>query len=187
MAAGPCTSTGPITRPITGPIHGHLVGEPAPAFAGVDTHGAALTSASLRAGTTLLAFFPLAFTGVCGDELGELSAAAEPGGALAGFAECAGPAGLRVLAVSCDPMASQRAWREQRGFGFELVSDFWPHGRIAHAFGVFDETSGRAERASFLIDSAGTVRWSLVHPAGLPRPVSAYADALAGLARPGRD
>lgn len=155
-------------RPLLGPASGHLVGESVPAFRGPDTHGALVTETSLRVGTTLLAFVPFAFTGVCGDELGELHEASAPGGPLAG---------VRILAVSCDPMPSQRAWRAERGFGFDLVSDFWPHGRIASAFGIFDEQEGRADRGSFLID-AGIVRWSLLHPPGIPRSVSEYVRAL---------
>lgn len=159
-------------RPLTGPATGHLVDEPAPDFNGPDTHGSSVTAAALRGRTTLLVFFPFAFTGVCGDELGELDAAGAPGGPLDD---------VRIVAVSCDPAPSQRAWQDQRGLRFDLVSDFWPHGAIARAFGVFDEGQGRAERGSFLIDAAGTVRWSVLHPAGIARPVNGYVEALASI------
>jgi mycoredoxin-dependent peroxiredoxin len=72
-----------------------------------------------------------------------------------------------------------KAWQEAEGFGFDLLSDFWPHGDAARAFGVFDEESGHAVRGSFLVDADGIVRWSVVHPRGRPRELEMYRTALA--------
>jgi len=88
---------------------------------------------------------------------------------------------VRVFAVSCDPMFTQRAWAEQEGFGFDLLSDFWPHGAAAAAYGVFDEAGGNALRGSFLVDADGIVRWSVVNPRGRARDLGAYRAALAAL------
>jgi alkyl hydroperoxide reductase subunit AhpC len=62
-----------------------------------------------------------------------------------------------------------------------VLSDFWPHGAAARAYGVLDEASGVARRGSFLLGGDGAVRWSLVHPGGVARPFAAYREAVAGL------
>jgi peroxiredoxin len=116
-------------------------------------------------------FYPFAFSGTCTEELGELRDNIDDFEA----------AGVRLLAVSCDPVVSLRAWSEQQGFGFDLLSDFWPHGAAARAFGVLDEESGTALRGSFLVDADGTVRWAVVNPRGRARDLGEYRAALAAL------
>ena len=81
-------------------------------------------------------------------------------------------------------MFALRVYVEQEDFGFPLLSDFWPHGAVASAYGVFDEEKGCARRGSFLIDQDGTVRWSIINPISQARPLSAYLDALERLIRP---
>ena len=66
-----------------------------------------------------------------------------------------------VLAISCDPIYSLRAFADQDGLNFPLLSDFWPHGEVARAYDVFDEQKGSARRSSYVVDKAGTVRWSV--------------------------
>jgi alkyl hydroperoxide reductase subunit AhpC len=75
-------------------------------------------------------------------------------------------------------MYALRVYAEQENFGFPLLSDFWPHGAVARAYGVFDEARGCARRGSFLIDQNGTIRWSIVTPISEPRPLAAYLNAL---------
>jgi mycoredoxin-dependent peroxiredoxin len=75
-------------------------------------------------------------------------------------------------------MYALRVYAEQEDFGFPLLSDFWPHGAVARAYGVFDEARGCAQRGSFLIDQDGTIRWSIVTPISEPRPLAAYLNAL---------
>jgi len=149
------------------------VGAPAPDLALPDTHGTPVTLAQLRGTPVALVFFPFAFSGICTGELCELR------DNIAAFDD----AGVRLLAVSCDPMFTLRAWAEQEGFTFDLLSDFWPHGAAARAYGVFDEATGHALRGSFLVDADGVLRWSVVNPRGQARPLSAYREALAALAR----
>ena len=62
---------------------------------------------------------------------------------------------MRVLAISTDPVFSLKAFREKEGFDFSLLSDFWPHGAVAQAYGVFNEKAGMALRGTFLIDAEG--------------------------------
>ena len=85
---------------------------------------------------------------------------------------------LAVLAVSCDPMFTLRAYAEAERLPFALLSDFWPHGEVSPAYGVFDELHGCAMRSSFLVDDEGTVRWSLHTPAGQGRDPAEYVAAL---------
>jgi peroxiredoxin len=145
------------------------VGAVAPVRTLPDAHGAPVVVGGPGDGPTLLVFVPFAFSRTCTAELTELQA---------GLPELGG---VRVLAVSCDPAPALRAWADQDGYAFGLLSDFWPHGAAARAYGVFDEVDGYARRGSFLLDAAGTVRWSLVHPAGRARPFAAYRDAVAAL------
>lgn len=95
----------------------------------------------------VLVFYPFTFTGVCQGELCELR------DDLRSFEA----AGVQVLACSCDSVHSQRKWAEEEGFGFPVLSDFWPHGEVAKAYGVFNEQLGCANRHSFVIDTSGKV------------------------------
>jgi mycoredoxin-dependent peroxiredoxin len=88
-------------------------------------------------------------------------------------------AGARVIAVSCDAMFTLRAFADQEGLAFDLVSDHWPHGAIADSYGVFDEQLGCALRGSFILDSEGKIIWQVVNQIGNGRQV---ADALRSLA-----
>ncbi|REF37968.1 peroxiredoxin [Thermasporomyces composti] len=145
------------------------VGEQAPDFVRADHHG---TQVRLRdvwsASTVVLVFYPFAFTGVCTGELRALA------GALPRFEV----AEARVLAVSCDSMFTLRAFADQEGLAFPLVSDFWPHGEVARSYGVFDEERGCARRGTFVIDRSGVVRWSVVNDIFDARDVDDYLEAV---------
>ncbi|MBX6167111.1 MAG: peroxiredoxin [Thermobispora bispora] len=145
------------------------VGQVAPDFELKDQHGTPVKLSGLRGKKVVLVFYPLAFTPVCH---GELTAIRD---GLVG----ALPDDARVLTVSVDSMFSHRAWAEQEGFTFPLLSDFWPHGAVARAYGVFDEGRGVAQRGTFIIDAEGVVRWKVVNPPGEPRDIAAYLKALA--------
>ncbi|MDM7989562.1 peroxiredoxin [Arthrobacter sp. zg-Y877] len=125
----------------------------------------------LRGTGVVLVFFPFAYSKVCRGELEELQSAKGL------FAD----AGVRLLAVSCDSKYTLRAWAEQEGFGFDLLSDFWPHGEAARTFGVFDGRRGLAERASFAIDRGGVLQASIRTDSGAPRPLDWYRSALEDL------
>ncbi|GLV50791.1 peroxiredoxin [Thermobispora bispora] len=145
------------------------VGQVAPDFELKDQHGTPVKLSGLRGKKVVLVFYPLAFTPVCHGELTAIRD--ELVGAL--------PDDARVLTVSVDSMFSHRAWAEQEGFTFPLLSDFWPHGAVARAYGVFDEGRGVAQRGTFIIDAEGVVRWKVVNPPGEPRDIAAYLKALA--------
>ena len=76
-------------------------------------------------------------------------------------------AAAEFLAISCDPMFTLRAYADAQNLDFGLLTDFWPHGAIASAYGVFDADRGCALRATFVIDRTGVIRWSVLNP--IPR------------------
>ncbi len=116
-------------------------------------------------------FYPWAFSRVC---TGELSAVRD---SLPTFESDA----VQVLAISCDPMFSLRAFAEQDGLTFPLLSDFWPHGEVARDYGVFNEERGTPDRSTFIVDKEGVLRWA-VHNADArrARPRGAGAGARPG-------
>ena len=143
----------------------------APDFELSDTHGSPVRLSALRGEPVMLVFVPAAFTGRCTGELCELSE---------NLAEL-DAAGVRVIAVTCDPTPAQRVWQDTEGITFDLVSDFWPHGEVARAYGVFVKESGMSLRASFLIDAEGVVRDRIVKPSTQVRPFEWYRTAVASL------
>lgn len=148
------------------------IGDAAPDFSLRDQHGQRQSLAARRGeGPVLLVFFPFAFSGVCSGELRELR---DDGDRIA-------RAGGHLLAVSCDPMFSLRVFADQDGLGFPLLSDFWPHGEVASAYGAFDAEHGCATRSSFVVDKQGIVRWSVHNPMGEARSVADYLRQLEAL------
>jgi peroxiredoxin len=119
-----------------------------------------------------LVFYPFTFTGVCEGELCRIR------DDYSAFEE----AGLQVLAVSCDSRFAQKKWAEEMGYQFPVLSDFWPHGEVARAYGVFNEALGCATRATFVIDKEGTVVDVIAtDDLGTAREPARYEEALAKL------
>jgi peroxiredoxin len=119
-----------------------------------------------------LVFYPFTFTAVCEGELCEIR------DDFGRFED----AGVAVLAISCDTAPSQKEWAEKQGWNFPVLSDFWPHGEVAKAYGAFNEALGCANRATFLIDTDGKVV-DRFESGGLrePRTKERYDEALAKL------
>ena len=88
---------------------------------------------------------------------------------------------MQLLGISCDPVHSLRAWATAQGYEFPLLSDFWPHGAAASAYGVFNDDFGMAVRGSFLVDRDGNLAWSVVNGPGEARDPNAYREAIAAL------
>lgn len=156
---------------MTAPSPAPRPGDPAPEVVLPDTHGTPVSLVGLRGTPVMLVFFPFAFSPICRSELGELRDSIEEFEAV----------GVRLFGVSCDPRHALRAWSEEEGFGFDLLSDFWPHGAAARSFGVFDDASGMAVRGSFLVDADGIVRWRIINAPGQAREMGEYRAAIAGL------
>ena len=89
--------------------------------------------------------------------------------------------GQQVLAISVDSVYSHKVWAEREGFDFPLLSDFWPHGEVAHAYGVFNPEKGFANRGTFVIDREGIVRYAEMNGPGEARDQEAWRKALASL------
>ena len=147
------------------------IGQEAPDFELKDQHGEAVKLSSFRGNKAVaLVFYPFTFTGVCE---GELCALRDD------FSQFES-SGVQVLAVSCDSRHAQRVWAEQKGYQFPLLSDFWPHGEVAKAYGVFNDALGCANRATFVIDKDGKVVDTFASSElGTPREQSSYKEALA--------
>jgi peroxiredoxin len=128
------------------------IGSLAPDFELRDQHGQAVSLASYRGRRTVVVmFYPFAFSRVCSGELGAVR------DDLSRFVSD----DVQLLAVSCDPMFSLRAFAERDGLTFPLLSDFWPHGEVARTYGVLDAARGCAERSTFIVDKRGVLRWSV--------------------------
>ena len=150
-----------------------VVGERAPGFTLRDQNGAPVSLADFRGRQhVLLVFYPWAFSGICTGELTEIR------DDLGRFVTD----DVQVLTISCDAMFSLRAYADRDGYFFPLLSDFWPHGEVARAYGVFDEASGVARRGTFLVDPDGIIRWAQDTPIGERRDFSGFHDAMSGAA-----
>ena len=148
------------------------VGDTAPDFTLKNAQGDDVTLSSFRGQPVVLVFYPFTFTGVCEGELCEIRD--DP--------SAYERAGAQVLAISCDTRHAQRIWSEQQGFTFPVLSDFWPHGDVAKAYGVFNEALGCANRATFVIDKDGKVTTTFSSPdLGTARSKSEYDAAFAAL------
>ena len=145
------------------------VGDEAPDFELRDNHGRTVKLSDFRGERhVVLLFYPFAFTGVCTGELCELR------DNLPQFTD----RDTQLLAVSNDSIHTLRVFAEQEGLEYPLLSDFWPHGNVSRAYGVFDEDKGCAVRGTFILDKEGVVRWTVVN--GLPdaRDLGEYVKAL---------
>ena len=148
------------------------IGQPAPDFTLNDTEKVPHTLSDLAGTPVLLVFYPFTSSGICEAELCRLRD---------DYAQFEG-AGVQVLALSCDARPAQAKWAEEQGWGFPVLSDFWPHGAVAKAYGVFNEDLGCANRATFLIGADGTVIDAFATDSlGTVREADRYTEALAKL------
>ena len=147
------------------------VGDAAPEFTLPDQDKQVVSLADLRGTPVLLVFYPFAFSGLCTGELCQLR------DELADYTD----AGVQVFAISTDPTFTLKAFREKEGFDFPLLSDFWPHGVAAQAYGAFNEKAGMAVRATFLVDAEGKIAFTEVNSPGDVREQSGWKDAVAKL------
>jgi peroxiredoxin (alkyl hydroperoxide reductase subunit C) len=148
------------------------VSEQAPDFTLKDQNNQPVSLASFRGDRdVVLVFFPLAFTGICQRELDEIR----------------DHIGLftnddtAVLAISVGPSPTHKVWATQRGYNFPVLSDFWPHGAVSQAYGVFNDDSGFANRGTFVVDRSGVVRFAECKQPGEARDQAVWAQALAAV------
>ena len=148
------------------------VGSVAPDFELTNQHGQKVSLASFRdKKNVVILFYPFAFSGIC---TGELCALRDD---LAPFQNDQ----VELLAISCDPMYSLKAFADAEKYEFSLLADFWPHGEVAKKYGVFQDERGFSTRGTFMIDKSGVIRWSVVNGPGEARNLSDYRSALANM------
>jgi peroxiredoxin len=146
------------------------IGNQAPDFTLKDQNNQERTLSEFRGDrNVLVVFYPLAFSGICTGELDRLR------DDLAEFAD------VQVLAVSVDSVYTLKAWSEQRGYDFPLLADFWPHGKVAQDYGVFNDNAGIANRGTFLVDTDGVIRFAEMKQPGEARDQTIWKQALAAL------
>jgi len=148
-------------------------GAPAPDFTLRTEDGEQFTREDLLGHTTVLVFYPNAFSPVCTDQLQVYEEALPDLEAQ----------GARMFAVSTDHSSSQRAFRESLNVTIPQLSDFEPKGETARAFGAYFEPAGFTNRALVIVDPDGVVQWSHLadSPGDLPG-VNLIFDGLAARA-----
>ncbi|MGI5523090.1 peroxiredoxin [Micromonospora sp. CA-259024] len=119
--------------------------------------------------TVLLVFYPLAFTGTCQGELSEVRDNLD---------EYVND-DVQVLTVSVDSVYSHKIWADREGYQFPMLADFWPHGAVAQAYGVFNDVAGFANRGTFVIDKTGVVRFAEMNGPGEARDQQGWRKAIA--------
>lgn len=146
------------------------VGAVAPDFTLKDQNNQLVTLSSYRdVKNVLLVFYPLAFTGTCQGELCRVR------DELPTFEND----DTAILAISVGPPPTHKIWAAEQGYTFPLLSDFWPHGEVAQAYGVFNDSAGFANRGTFVVDKSGIVRFAEMNGPGEARDSSSWAEALA--------
>jgi peroxiredoxin len=128
-------------------------GTPVPEFTLQREDGESFTQDDLKGRTTVLVFYPFAFSPVCTDQLNLYEEVLDQFNAQ----------GATLYGVSCDSSWTQRAFKEKLGVTIEQLSDFEPKGATSAAFGVLHE-GGFPQRALVIVDSDGVVKWSYQAP-----------------------
>jgi peroxiredoxin len=148
------------------------IGQAAPDFTLRNQHGESIPLRGFAGRShVVVIFYPFAFSRVCTGELGEVR------DSIADFTDL----NATVLAVSCDSMYVLRTFSEREGLDFHLLSDFWPHGEVSKAYGVFDERLGCSGRATFIVDRSGLLRWYVENEIPQARNLDDYRKVLDSL------
>jgi peroxiredoxin (alkyl hydroperoxide reductase subunit C) len=132
-------------------------GTPAPDFALKSTPDETVSLVEFRNRPVVLVFYPADFSPVCGDEMALFNEI------LPEFNRF----NAQLLGISEDNVWSHIAFSRARNLRFPLLSDFHPKGLVARQYGVYREEDGTAERALFVIDGDGIIRWRYVSPVGV--------------------
>ncbi len=132
-------------------------GTPAPDFRLPNSPDSRLRLADLRGSPVILAFYPADWSPVCGDEVtlfNEVLPELERYGA-------------KLLGISVDGVWCHRAFAEAKHLRFPLLADFEPKGAVSRIYGAYRSQDGYSERALFVIDPDGVIRWSYLSPVGV--------------------
>jgi len=146
-------------------------GTMAPDFTLATTSGELVSLQSLRGRPVILAFYPADWSPVCGDQMALYNEV------LPEFQRF----DAQLIGVSVDGMWCHRAFAENRHLRFPLLADFEPKGAVARMFGAYRANDGTSERALFVIDGEGVIRWSYRSPVALNPGAEGILDALEAL------
>src|SRR3954471_14128515 len=156
------------------PSHGLLgPGVEAPEFSLHSTPDQIVSLSEARGRPIILIFYPADWSPVCGSELALFNEL------LPEFHKH----NAALTGISVDGAWCHIAYARESKLRFPLLSDFEPKGAVARAYGVYREQDGTAERALFLIDADGIIRWSYVSPVGVNPGADGILKALEDLAR----
>ena len=125
-------------------------GTPVPEFELKDAEGMPFTRLDLEGKTSVLVFYPNAFSPVCTDQFQIYEEVLEE----------LEEQGAKLYGVSCDQTWSQRAFKDSLGVSIEQLSDFEPKGEASRAFGAYFEPAGFSNRALVIVGPDGIVTWS---------------------------
>ncbi len=161
--------TDTMARPTGGPL---VPGTAAPDFTLHSTPDQAVSLRDFRGRPVILAFYPADWSPVCGDQMVLYNEI------LPEFQRY----GAELLGISVDGAWCHLAFAQQRRLHFPLLADFEPKGAVARRYGVYRDGDGTSERALFVIDGDGIVRWSYVSPIGVNPGADGILRALETLA-----
>jgi peroxiredoxin len=134
-----------------------VAGTPAPDFSLRATPDQTLSLSDFTGRPVILAFYPADWSPVCGDQMALYN---EILGEFHRF-------NAALLGISVDGAWCHLAFAHDRGLHFPLLADFEPKGHTARLYGVYRGDEGTSERALFVIDGNGIIRWSYVSPVGV--------------------
>jgi peroxiredoxin len=132
-------------------------GTQAPEFSLRSTPDQAVALSDFRGQPVILAFYPADWSPVCGDQMALYNEILDE------FRQF----NAELIGISVDGIWCHLAFAEQRKLHFPLLSDFEPKGQVARQYGVYRDHDGTSERALFVIDADGVIRWSYVSPVGV--------------------
>jgi peroxiredoxin len=150
-------------------------GQEAPAFSLHSTPDQVVSLEEFRSKPLVIAFYPADWSPVCGDQLALYNEL------LPEFRKL----GAEVMGISVDGAWCHLAYSKERNLHFPLLADFEPKGSVARLYGVYRGSDGLSERALFVLDGNGIIRWSYVSPIGVNPGADGVLEALEGL-RPRR-
>ena len=133
-------------------------GTPAPDFSLRSTPDQTVSLSEFRGRPVILAFYPADWSPVCGDQMSLYNEV------LPEFQRCGG---AELLGISVDGAWCHLAFSKDRKLQFPLLADFEPKGAVARRYGVYRHQDGISERALFVLDETGMIRWSYVSPIGV--------------------
>jgi peroxiredoxin len=143
-------------------------GTPAPDFTLPVTADQKITLSDFRGKSVILAFYPADWSPVCGDQMALYNEI------LSEFHH----RGAELIGISVDGVWCHQAFSQDRHLHYPLLADFEPKGAVAKSYGVYRENDGITERALFVIDGDGIIRWSYVSPIGMNPGADGILDAL---------